>query len=61
MTKELAYWVEEQGRTLEDLKTCSLKNQYGCEHLPLLQIPLTNVVLDELHLMLRVTGRILKM
>lgn len=43
-------------RTLQDIKSCAAKKQLSCEHAPLLDIPLDNVVLDELHLMLRVTG-----
>ena len=39
--------------------------QSGCQHQPLLRIPLDNIIIDELHLMLRVrdqleTGPILK-
>ena len=32
------------------------QNKFACVHPPLLNIPLENVVLDELHLMLRITG-----
>lgn len=59
MTKPMNYYWKESKRTLDDMKRCALKQQYSCEHPPLLEIPLENVVLDELHLMLRVTGKIL--
>lgn len=32
----------------------------GCEHQPLFKIPLKDIVIDELHLMLRVTDRLEK-
>ena len=43
-------------RTLSDIKKCASKQELSCVHQPLVDIPLENVVLDELHLMLRVTG-----
>ena len=51
------YWEDNIRRTLDEIKTCSLKNEFACQHPPLLDIPLENVVLDELHLMLRITGK----
>ena len=51
------YWEEEIVRSIDDIKTCAKTNTLSCEHKPLLDIPLSNVVLDELHLMLRVTGK----
>jgi hypothetical protein len=45
-------------RTLQDIKQCSLKKFFFCEHHPLLNITLENIVLDELHFMLRVTGKV---
>ena len=36
-----------------------MKNSFSCEHKPLLNVPLCNIVLDELHLMFRVTGSVL--
>ena len=50
------YWREDVARTLQEVKECAKKSQYSCQHCPLLDIPLENVVLDEFHLMLRVTG-----
>lgn len=32
--------------------------QPGCHSAPLFSIPLTNIILDELHLMLRITDRL---
>lgn len=60
MTKPMNYYWKESKRTLDDMKRCALKQQYSCEHPPLLEIPLENVVLDELHLMLRVTDKLTK-
>ncbi|CAB4011198.1 Hypothetical predicted protein, partial [Paramuricea clavata] len=39
----------------KDIKSCALKSAFSCQHQPLLDIKLENVVLDELHLMLRIT------
>lgn len=45
-------------RSLETLSTCLLEKKkemrYGCQNPPLLNIELSRIVLDELHLMLRV-------
>ena len=56
------YQGEELIRTLKDLKElCNLKkDNFGCVNEPLLNIELTNVVPDELHLLLRVTDVLLK-
>jgi hypothetical protein len=40
-------------------KYASDKNQFCCKHMPLLNVPLCNIVLDELHLLLRVTDILL--
>ena len=53
------YWSDDMKRTTQEIKELSLKtgnNKFGCNHPPLLSVPLRNVVPDELHLMLRVTG-----
>ena len=53
------YWDnKELKRTIRDVKDCAEKKTYSCirNHQPLLDISLENVVLDELHQMLRVTG-----
>ena len=46
-------------RTLQTIKDCAWKQSLSCAYQPLLNIPLENVVLDELHLMLRVTGNLI--
>ena len=51
------YWGEKIARTITGMRADALKSKFSCEHRPLLNISLENVVLDELHLMLRVTGR----
>ena len=45
-------------RTLQEIKQFASKSKgenYCCVHQPLLNIPLDHIILDELHLMLRVT------
>ncbi|CAB4027472.1 Hypothetical predicted protein [Paramuricea clavata] len=42
------YWTIDIKRTLEDIRQCCLKKQFSCDCPPLLNIPLENVVLDEL-------------
>lgn len=56
------YYSDEMKRTLQDLEDlCKLKDgNYGCINEPLLKIELTNVVPDELHLLLRITDVLLK-
>ena len=57
MTKpEDFYRLDDIRRTLGDIRRYCLKLQFSCERPPPLNIPLENVVLDELHLMLRMTG-----
>lgn len=46
-------------RTLDNRRECCLNQTFSCERPPLLNIPLENIVLDELHLMLRITGIVL--
>ncbi|CAB3978408.1 Hypothetical predicted protein [Paramuricea clavata] len=53
------YW-ENLTRTTKDIIECSMKNIFSCAFKPLVNIPLCNVVLDELHLMLRVTDKLTK-
>ena len=52
----MAYWETHDCRSLKDIKDCALKNQFSWQHQPLLEVKLENVILDELHLMLRITG-----
>ena len=50
-----------QWRTLEEIKQmCHSKDNFGCIHKPLIDIPLTNVIPDELHLLLRITDKVLQ-
>lgn len=59
MTKpENFYWEDNIRRTLDDIRACCIKLEYSCERPPLLNIPVENIILDELHLMLRITGMI---
>lgn len=55
---EFYYWSEEMKRTLEDLLHLCMKkkDKFGCINPPLLNIKLDNVRVDELHLLLRITG-----
>lgn len=50
------YWESTMARTITEMKEHAKQNKFSCEHRPLLNIPMENVVLDELHLMLRITG-----
>ena len=57
---ESFYWSKKLQRTLEDNKNLckNKKDHYGCINPPLLDIPIENVKVDELHLLLRITGNI---
>lgn len=56
---EWYYWTEEMKRTLQDLLTLCMKkkDKFGCINPPLLNIKPENVRVDELHLLLRITGK----
>ena len=57
MSKTEDYYCQADfARTLAGIKQCAKKQEKSCVHQPLLNIPLQNIILDELHLMLRVTG-----
>lgn len=57
MSKSQDYYCHPpMSRTLEEIKKCAWKQNLSCVHQPLVDIPLENIILDELHLMLRVTG-----
>ena len=54
------YWSKELERTIQEMQDLSINahedRKFGCIHPPLIMIPLRNVVPDELHLFLRITG-----
>ena len=56
MSKPMDFWETHDCHSLKDIQDCALKNKFSCRHKPLLVVKLQNVVLDELHLMLRITG-----
>ena len=53
---EKHYSEKPMARTLEEIRKCALNQSYSCVHQHLLNVPLGDIVLDELHLMLRITG-----
>lgn len=54
---ETHYWSDEMKKTLDGIKhLCTVKDNFGCIKPPLLDIPIENVRVDELHLLLRITG-----
>ncbi len=57
MSKPKDFYWGDLARTLSKLKEWATSNKFSCQHQPLIDIELENVVLDELHLMLRVVGR----
>ena len=46
-------------RTIEEMSQNALNNYHGCRLKPLLRIILSQVVVDQLHMMLRITDRLL--
>jgi len=57
MTKPQNYYSEDPFvRKIDGISEDAKHKKHSCEHQLLLNIPLENVVLDELHLMLRITG-----
>lgn len=61
-SKDMTFYSEDpQRRTLDEIKKNSKsKDNYGCIYQPLIDIELDDVVPDELHLLLRVTDRLLE-
>lgn len=62
-TKTLNFYNEDLNvvRTLDEIpKCCGQEKSYGCKHEPLININLTKVIPDELHLLLRITDRLLE-
>ncbi len=61
MSKDLDYYdTGELSRSIQDLKECHNKNKVCCFQPPLFSIDLDHVILDELHLMLRISDRLTK-
>lgn len=59
MSKDLDYYNTEMKRTLQELKNLSSSpKKFSCVHRPLIDIELDHAILDELHLMLRITDRL---
>ncbi|XP_074623587.1 uncharacterized protein LOC141881679 isoform X1 [Acropora palmata] len=52
------YWRDHVLRKICDIREDAKHNKHSCEHQPLLNISHENVVLDELHLMLRITDKL---
>lgn len=51
------YWQASKARDSKKMADeWPKKKKFSCAHPPLLNVPLKNIVLDELHLMLRITG-----
>ena len=61
MTRSDEYYNQPPMALTLDLvkKYVSEENQFCCKDMPLLDVPLSNIVLDELHLLLRVTDILL--
>lgn len=60
MTKPEQYYNQPPlALSLEQVKKYAESDEFGCKYMPLLEIPLSNIVLDELHLLLRVTDILL--
>ena len=59
MSKSEDFWMVDLKRDIQNIRSSCMANEFSCERPPLLTIPLDNIVLDELHLMLRITGRLL--
>ena len=60
MSKSEKYYNEKpMARTLDEIRKCALDQKLSCVHQPLINIQLENIIIDELHLMLRITGKFL--
>jgi hypothetical protein len=58
MTKGKYFYCQDEFlRAIEDLSVCAKTDTFGCKYEPLGKVPLHNIVVDELHLMLRITDR----
>ncbi len=55
------YWSDGIARNLEEIQNLSMAGKsenFGCLHPPLVNIPLSYIVPDELHLLLCMTGNV---
>jgi hypothetical protein len=58
MTKGKYFYCQDEFlRAIEDISVRAKTNTLGCKYESLVKIPLHNIVIDELHLMLRITDR----
>ena len=61
MSKPDLHWQHENARTLDSIvQALTEKEKLGVKNLPLLEIPLDHVIIDELHLLLRITDVLLR-
>ena len=51
MSKPMDFWEMRECCLLKDIRDGATKKTFSCQHKPLLEIKIENVVLDELHLM----------
>ena len=51
------FWDDDVVRTMIDISKNAHSNSYGCQSEPLVKLPLTHVVMDELYTMLQTTDR----
>ena len=59
MTKAIDYYEQASlKRTFDDIVKCSVSKSYSVKAMPLLQIDLEDIIIDELHLLLRITDRL---
>lgn len=59
MTKDLDFYnTGDMRRTLQEIRDFHSSNKFCCIHPPLFDIELDHVVLDELHLMMRISDRL---
>ena len=60
MSKVFNFYESDPGmvRTRADMQSCYFSGTMNCKHLSLVKLPQHNVIVDELHLLLRVTDRL---
>ncbi|CAB3980515.1 Hypothetical predicted protein [Paramuricea clavata] len=52
------YGQKPMPRSLTEIQKCTLEQKLSCVYQPLIETQLENIILDELHLMLRITAAI---